>query len=167
MSTYPEIIINKYVWKQFELNKSSIYSNYSSSLIPFFPVSDIKAGDTAWGTKPYIVYDSFMRARTSRKYFYPVKAGQMMYSIKGSISDIFEWRDFISNVLDREDDAARDINEYAGQNLSNTRVYFHCINANQINYIGNTTEQQGQNKMYSANLIVKFDYHITDIYNNS
>lgn len=167
MSNYPEIILNKYMWKQFEIAKPAIYSQYSSSIIPFFPVSDIKAGDTAWGSKAYIVYDSFVKARTTRKYFYPVKSGQMMYSVKGSISEIFEWRDFIVNVLDREDDAARDINEYAGQTLSNSRIYFHCINASQVNYIGNTTEKQGQRKEYSANLIIKYDYHIADIYNNS
>jgi hypothetical protein len=88
-----------------------------------------------------------------------------MYSIKGQISEIYEWRDFIYNVLDREDDAARDINEYSGQNLSNTKIYFHCINASQINYIGNSTEQQGQRKMYSTNLIIRYDYHKKDIYN--
>ena len=106
-----------------------------------------------------------MKTRTANKYFYPVKSSQMMYSIKGSIAEIFDWRDFISNVLDREDDAARDINEYAGQELSNNRIYFHCINTHQVNYTGNTTEQQGKIKQYSANLIIKFDYHITDIYN--
>jgi len=162
--SYPELILNSYMWKQFELAKPSIYANYSN-LTPFFPISDIKAGDTAWGRKPYVVYDSFTKARTARKYFFPVKAGQMMYSIKGNISDIFEWRDFMINVLDREDVAAKDVNEYAGEYLSNTRIFFHCINASQTNYVYNTTEQQGQNKMYSANLVVKYDYHITDIYN--
>lgn len=165
MSNYPEIILNKYVWKQFELNKTSIYNNYGSSIIPFFPVTDIQAGNTAWGTKPYIVYDSFMRARTTRKYFYPIKSGQLMYSIKGQVSEIYEWRDFIHNVLDREDDSAKDVNEYSGEFLNNTRVYFHCINAYQINYIGNTTEQQGQRKSYSTNLMIKYDYHISDVYN--
>ena len=163
MSNYPEIIINKYVWEQFRLNKNSIYSSYT--VTPIIPVTDMQGGDLPWGRKPYIVYDSFMKTRTANKYFYPVKSAQMMYSIKGSIGEIYEWRDFISNVLDREDDAARDINEYAGQNLSNTRIYFHCINTHQVNYIGNTTEQQGKFKQYSANLVIKFDYHISDVYN--
>lgn len=164
MSRYPEIIINKYVWEQFSLQKPAIYSQYSG-IIPFFPVNDIKAGDTAWGTKPYIVYDSFAKPRSKNRYFYPIKSTQMMYSIKGSISEIYDWRDFILNVLDREDDAAKDINEYAGENLSGVRSYFHCINAYQMNYIGNTTEQTGQRKMLSANLIIKYDYHISDVYN--
>ena len=164
MSKYPELIINSYVWKQFEIAKPQIHSQYSG-VVPIFPVTDVKAGDSAWGSKPYIVWDSFAKARTTNRYFYPVKSTQMIYSIKGSISEIYDWRDFIINVLDREDDAAKEINEYAGENLSNLRSYFHCINAYQMNYIGNTTEQTGQRKMLSANLIVKYDYHITDIYN--
>lgn len=164
MSRYPELIINSYLWKQFELAKPAIYSQYSG-VTPIFPVTDTKAGDTAWGLKPYIVYDSFSKPRSTNRYFYPVKSGQLMYSIKGSIAEIYEWRDFIINVLDREDVAAREINEYAGENLSNLRSYFHCINAYQMNYIGNTTEMTGQRKQFSTNLIIKYDYHITDIYN--
>lgn len=164
MSSYPDLIINGYVWEQFRLAKPSIYSQYSAK--PFVPVRDINS-DYPWGIKPYIIYDSFMKARSTNKYFYPVKTTQMMYSIKGSISEIYEWRDFISNVLDREDDAAKDINEYAGEsNLFNPlTIKFHCINTSQVNYTGSTTEQGGQRKQYSANLIVKYDYHITDIYN--
>lgn len=164
MSSYPDLIINSYVWEQFRLAKSSIYSNYSSR--PFVPIRDINS-DYPWGDSPYIVYDSFMRPRSKNKYFYPIKTAQMMYSIKGSVSDIYEWRDFISNVLDREDDAAKDINEYAGNsgNFDPLTVKFHCINTSQVNYVGNTTEQSGQRRHYSANLIVKYDYHITDIYN--
>lgn len=162
MSRYPELIINSYVWKQFEIAKSSIHADYAAT--PFIPVRDMSS-EYPWGTKPYIVYDSFTKPRSTNRYFYPVKSGQLMYSIKGSISEIYEWRDFIINVLDREDVAAQEINEYAGENLANVRSYFHCINAYQMNYIGNTTEQQGQRKQFSTNLIVKYDYHISDIYN--
>lgn len=165
MSEYPEVIINKYVWKQFELAKPTIYSKYGST-IPIFPITDNKAGDTAWGSKPYIIYDSFIRPRSTNKYFYPVKCAQMMYSIKGTISEIYEWRDFIVNVLDREDVAAQDINQYAG-NLSNDNIYFHCINAMQIKYVGSTTQQTSTTKLYSTELVIRYDYHLTDIYNNA
>lgn len=166
MSTYPDLVINAYVWEQFRLAKSSIYAQYTH--MPFVPVRDI-GSEYPWGNKPYVVYDSFMKARTTNKYFYPIKTAQMMYSIKGNVSEIYEWRDFISNVLDREDVAASDINEYAGQSgdFDPLTVKFHCINTSQVNYTGNTSEQQGQRRQYSANLIIKYDYHITNIYNNS
>ena len=165
MSDYPEIIINKYVWHQFQLAKPTIYAKYGSTL-PIFPITDNKAGDTAWGNKPYIIYDSFIRARSMNKYFYPVKCAQMMYSIKGSIAEVYEWRDFIINVLDREDASAQDINQYAGT-LNNDNIYFHCINAMQVKYIGSTSQMTGTNKYYSTELIIRYDYHLSDIYNNA
>jgi len=165
MSEYSEVLINKYVWRQFQIAKPTTYNKYSS-IVPFFPVSDVKAGDTAWGNKPYIVYDSFIRPRSINKYFYPVKSTQMMYSIKGSISEVFEWRDFIMNVLDREDAAANDINEYAGTTLSNDNIFIQCINVTQLKYIGPTSQQSGTNKMFSTELVIRYDYHISNMYNN-
>ena len=165
MSDYTETIINKYVWRQFQLAKPTIYAKYTG-IIPIFPVSDVKAGDTAWGNKPYIVYDSFIRARSSNRYFYPMKSGQLMYSIKGGLADIFDWRDFISNVLDREDAAAHDVNEFAGT-LNNNKYFFHCLNVSQLKYPGSSTKETGIDKKYATDLIIRYDYHLINIYNNS
>jgi len=165
MSEYPEVAINKYVWKQFQIAKPAIYSQYGST-VPFFPVTDVKAGDTAWGTKPYVIYDSFIRARSTNRYFYPVKCAQIMYSIKGTLSEIYDWRDFIINVLDREDAAAKEINEFAGT-LNNNKYYFHCINASQLKYIATSTKDNGIKERYSTELIIRYDYHLTNIYNNN
>ena len=165
MSEYPEVAINKYVWAQFQLAKPTTYAQYGST-IPFFPVTDVKAGDTAWGTKPYVIYDSFIRARSSNRYFYPIKAGQLMYSIKGNLADIFDWRDFIANVLDREDAAANDINEFAGT-LNNNKYFFHCINVSQLKYPGSSTKETGIDKKYATEVIIRYEYHLNNIYNNS
>lgn len=165
MSEYPEVAINKYVWKQFELVKPVVYAQYGS-IIPFFPVTDVKAGDAAWGTKAYIIYDSFIRSRSTNRYFYPIKSGQMIYSIKGNLQDIFEWRDFISNVLDREDAAANDVNEFAGT-LNNNKYFFHCLNVSQVKQIATSSKESGIKEKYSTELIVRYDYHLANIYNNS
>lgn len=176
MSNYPEVAINEYVWEQFRLDslKSASASylggfNYNQykGIVPFFPVSDNTSGRTKWNDKTYIVYDSFMKGRTKYPYFYPIKTSQMMYSIKGDLEEIYKWRDFISNILDREDVAAQDINQYAGQNLSGINFSFHCINVMQYNYISNVTESTSTKKTFSTNLIIKYDFHRTDIYNNA
>jgi hypothetical protein len=171
MSNLVEPIINKYIWKQFELNGAANVPGFSFStyggVTPIFPVSDNKSGDAKWGPKPYIIYDSFMKGRVSNKYFYPVKCAQMMYSIRGaSLEEIFYWRDFIINIADREDRTAFDVNQFAGQNIQNNKINFHCINASQVNYVGNTTETAGLQKTFSTNVVIKYDYHATDIYNN-
>ena len=171
MSNLVEPIINKYIWKQFEINGASNVPGFSFSqykgVVPIFPVSDNKSGDAKWGSKPYIIYDSFMKGRVGNKYFYPVKSAQMMYAIRGaSLEEIFYWRDFIINVVDREDAAAFDINQFAGETFENNKIHFHCINASQANYVGNTTETLGVQKTFSTNLIIKYDYHSSNIYNN-
>lgn len=171
MSNLVEPILNKYIWKQFETNGASYIPGFSFSqykgVIPIFPVSDNKSGDAKWGNKNYIIYDSFMKGRVSNKYFYPVKSAQMMYSIRGaSLEDIFYWRDFIINVTDREDAAAFDVNQFAGETIQNNNIRFHCINSSQANYVGYTTETLGVQKTFSTNLIIKYDYHSSNIYNN-
>jgi hypothetical protein len=165
MSNYPEVAINKYVWRQFQLAKPTIYNAYKTG-IPIFPVSDNLSGDSEWGGKTYIIYDSFAKPRSVNKGFYPIKSAQMMYSIKGDLTSIYEWRDFIINVLDREDIAARDVNSYAPTVLNDMNFYFHSICAYQMNYIGNTTEASGTVKDFATNIIIRYDYHITNIYNN-
>jgi hypothetical protein len=171
MSSLVEPIINKYVWKQFEINGASNVPAFSFSqykgVVPIFPVSDNKSGDAKWGSKPYIIYDSFMKGRVNNKYFYPVKSAQMMYSIRGaSLEEIFHWRDFIINVTDREDAAAYDVNQFAGETIENNSIRFHCINSFQDNYVGYTTETLGVQKTFSTNLIIKYDYHMSSVYNN-
>lgn len=166
MSSYPEVAINKYVWKQFEIAKPAIFSAYKG-VVPIFPVSDNKSGDTKWGARTYIIYDSFIKSRMKNKGIYAIKSAQMMYSIKGEIASIYEWRDFIVNVLDREDISARDVNNFAGTNFNDNQYYFHSICTNQINYIGNTTETGGVLKEFSTNIVIKYDYHITNVYNNA
>ena len=68
--------------------------------------------------------------------------------------------------LDREDAAANDINEFASASINNFNIRFHCINTNQVNYIGNSSETQGIKRLFSTNLIIKYDYHSSNIYNN-
>ena len=174
MNSYPENAINEYVWEQFRLDSLKAasasylggfkYSQYNG-IVPFFPVSDNVSGSTKWKDKTYVIYDSFA-TKKPYKGLYPVKSSQMMYSIRGSLEDIYLWRDFITNVLDREDVAGNEISEYAGANMSNVNFRFHCINVFQNNYIGNSTESSGVTKTYSTNLVIKYDYHITNVYNN-
>ena len=172
MNNLVEPILNKYIWKQFETNGAEyipgfLFSQYKG-VTPIFPVSDNKSGDAKWGSKNYIIYDSFMKGRVGNRYFYPIKSAQLMYSIRGSsLENIFYWRDFIINVTDREDAAAFDVNQFAGENIENNKINFHCINSFQANYVGYTTETAGIQKSFSTNLIIKYDYHLSNIYNNS
>ena len=159
MSKYPEQLINEYVWSRFAVRKPTVYSQYSG-VLPFFPVTDALS-DKAWGSKPYVVYDSMMRPRSNKNWHYAIKSGQMMYGIRGSIAEIYEWRDFISNVLDRQDQTAKELNAYAGANNAST-TFFHSLETFQLNYAGSTSDKSETRKMYSTDLIIKYDYHRSD-----
>lgn len=154
---YPERLINSYVWDQFRQHKSGIYSKYGQ-ITPIFPVDDIQAGDGAWSGKPHIIYDSMVRPRQTRKSFYPVKSGQLLYSVRGSIDEIFEWREFIIDVLDREDQAAREINEFGGTLENN--IFLHTICAYQLTYINTSYKNTPtQRKEQSADIVIPYEYH--------
>lgn len=183
----PENIINLYVWEQFKTRAPEFYNLYpptvgGNDLVPFFPAGtgnlppEIVDGDL-----PYITFDKFIKVRTgSYKYFYPMKSDQMRYTIHGGSlfgnpgnnSDRYgltiELTSMISKILDREDQAAEEINEFT-QNLPNYndedypidfKYNFHCINVFQSGYA--ESQQDVANLMEyrpTRDLIIKYDYH--------
>jgi hypothetical protein len=190
----PENIINQYVWEQFKTKAPTFYNAYppdsgGKDFLPFFPAgaSNIP-GYILEQNKPYIIFDKFTKVRTgSYKYFYPVKSEQMRYTIYGgsmgqygnpSSEDLgytpgytfdrygstINLTSLITIILDREDAAAEDINEFAGNLYENTSDYFkyrfHCINVFQSGYA--ESQQDVSNLMEyrpSRDLIIKYDYH--------
>jgi len=182
----PEQIINLYVWEQFKTYApqfSSLYppSSGGSQIVPFFPApasnlpSQVLENDL-----PYIVFDKFSRIRGGYKYFYPIKTDQMRYTIHGGSlwgvnkfqQDRFETTynltSLVQSILDREDDAGKDINEFT-KNLPDynspsypelNRYHFHCVNVYQSGF---TDNQQDVSDFMEYNptrdLIIKYDYH--------
>lgn len=96
--------INKYVWDILKSDPtlSAKYdkyrATYGANFIPFFPVYDNNAGDSSWGSECYVLYDS-LRPRSNRP-IVTEKREQILYTIVGTIPEIFEFRDTILNVLD-------------------------------------------------------------------
>jgi len=183
----PENIINQYVWEQFKTKAPEFYNLYpplsgGNNFIPFFPSGtgnippEILDGDL-----PYIIFDKFTKVRTGQyKYFYPIKSDQMRYTIYGgslygepsNVTDRYgvtiQLTSLISMILDREDDAASDINEfsktlpeYSGSTYpAEFRYYFHCVNVFQSGYAESQTDVANlMNYMPKRDLIIKYDYH--------
>jgi hypothetical protein len=162
----PELLVNRYVWEQFRLADETFYNQYRNNgigFVPIFPINDPNASNIAWGSRPYILYDNFVKARTGKdKYFYPIKSQQMLYSIRGaSVEDVYAMRHVMLSSLDREDAAAEDINEFVGP----SDVKFQCVNAYQVTYMKDATNLDTTRTPYQTDLIVKFDYHVNTSYN--
>lgn len=165
-----EVIINHYVWDKFKEYAPDLVVEYKHSM-PFIPVSDVRGGKFPWEEKAYVVYDSYYMNKSTYRNFYPIKCSQMIYSIKGSIQEIFDWRDFIVNILDRGDQAAQEINnpgfiDFLPPELrERVRTHFHSISVYQVNSINQSTKQSGVEKDFSTDLIIKYDYHISNLFN--
>ena len=150
-------------------------------IIPFFPAPANNLPTAVIDNDlPYVMFDKFSRIRGGYKYFYPIKTDQMRYTIVGgSLYDInrnqqdryattINLTSLIQNILDREDDAARDINEFTktlpDYNDPNypelNKYYFHCVNVYQSGF---TDTQQDVSDFMEYNptrdLIIKYDYH--------
>jgi len=167
-------------------------------IIPFFPAGTGNIPpEVLENDLPYIVFDKFTRVRTgSHKYFYPVKSDQMRYTIYGGSLPEYPYKfidgkensefyytpnfgfdrygftigltSLITLILDREDAAARDINEFGKDipgYLSQEDYFtynFHCINVFQSGYA--ESQQDVANLMEyrpTRDLIIRYDYSST------
>lgn len=159
---YPPAIINSYVWAQFTENAPQFVSQYNG-IVPIFPVRDALAADSTWGSKPYIIYDNMARFRTAR--FYGIRKEQLLYSVRGEVPEIFMVRDLITDILDRSDDAAKDINDYAGDNLENPLIFFHDFRVYQMSGTSEKTDNISNRQYYATEMIIEYQYHPQEIYN--
>lgn len=164
MQTYkfPPAIINAYVWEQFTQNAPNFVAPYQG-ITPIFPVRDNMGGNYPWGSRPYIIYDNMARIRTSR--FYGIRKEQLFYSIRGDVPEIFTVRDLITDILDRADDTAKDINHFAGENLENPLIFFHDFKVFQMSNTNEKTDAVSNRQYYTTEMIIEYQYHQQSIYN--
>lgn len=186
----PEEIINRYIWEQFKTYAPKFYNTYAqvsggNAIIPFFPAPPSSV--PAWivdENLSYIVFDKFTRVRGGNKTFYPIKTDQMRYSIVGGHIDgeqvgygyreedryanTINLTSLIFKILDREDAAAQDVNEFAktlpgyDESPDIFKYYFHNFNVYQSGF----TDSQADVANFmeytpTRDLIIRYDYHST------
>lgn len=155
----PTLYVNKYLWAQMCSIDTSLPTTYDN-IVPFFPLADSRAGDAGWGSKPYVVYDVLFKMRG--KAFYPVKKAQIMYFVRGSAEDVIAWSNAISVILDREDSAAKDINNHFSDLSTNTGVFFHRLRVLQIDMVNDNRQDLTVRQQYTGSMVVEMEYHMTN-----
>jgi hypothetical protein len=131
----PTLAVNGFLWDtmqqiynaNIEENEQKLADKYDGK-VPFYPIGDSAAGDEPWDKNPYFIYDRVFRF--SSKPFYEHKRENTLYYLKAREIDSLEWSSVIQTILDREDDAAKDINDWIrAQEDGNDLypVYFHNI----------------------------------------
>lgn len=155
---FPPIAINKFIWAKFAEEYPETAAGYQ--VVPFFPTYDNTAIGNSWDDKLYVVYDVIAKYRASA--FYPIKSESTLYSLRGKIEDVFLWREFVIDMLDKMDDAAKDINEWLGENEPDNEVFFHEFTVYQSEYARAATKRaaDSQFNLYAAELIISYKYHL-------
>lgn len=161
--TLPALTINGYLWHTMKTIDSTLQKKYGN-VIPFFPISDNASGKKAWENKPYIIYDRMLRV--NRSPFYPMKNEHILYYLKGNEINTLEWGMALEYILDREDDAAQDINDWNRSQENPANIYFHNLRVFQTDRGDQgspaLTRDFSTRPFYITQFVVDARYHFTD-----
>lgn len=125
----PPLAVNGYLWDTMkQLDPTLTQAKKYGSKIPFFPIGDSASGQKQWENKPYFIYDRVFRFASSP--FYPKKRESFLYYLKAPVIDSLQWSAAVQLILDREDDAAKDINDWIRlqpNGCDDYPLYFHNL----------------------------------------
>lgn len=160
--TFPPTVVNGYLWHTMKQIEPSLEKKYR--VAPFFPVSDNVSGDASWNNKTYIIYDRMMRI--TRDPFYPIKNDHIMYFLKSNEKELFTWGMAIQYILDREDDAAQDVNEWNRSQAHPANVYFHNLRVYETDTgdmgTATLTRDFSTRPNFVSRFVIDAKYHFTD-----
>jgi hypothetical protein len=160
-------IVNKYLWDTMKAIQPSLSEskNYGQT-IPIFPLGDASSGKKSWENKSYIIYDRmFTKMKDS---FYPIKCEEIRYNLKAKERDTFIWGSAIQTILDRSDDAGKDINkwirDHGGKDIY--PIFFHKLRVYQVaSSLATETENLRDFSIrpyYVSEFIIDMEYHYTN-----
>lgn len=154
------LAVNGYLWDTMKLVDKSLPTVYGN-LIPFFPVGDSVAGQTLWENKPYFVYDRVFRF--SGNPFHPIKRESILYDLKAKEVDSLQWASALQLILDREDDAAKDINNWIRNHDTpeDFPIFFHSVRVYQSRSSAGSVNESSTSPYYITSFIIDAHYHLT------
>jgi hypothetical protein len=176
---FPPVWVNAYI--QQELNKygfsvltipsnATAIDDLSKNRIDIPTQYDDEGIALAQQPDVVIQYDRLFRFRRSG--FYPLKCEQLLYYVYSTPSKILDVSTILSQLLDRSDAAAEDLNKWAmvKQNGENpltdlavplTRnVYFHDMKVYQLEEVRDLTELSALRGLTLNKFIIEYDYHV-------
>jgi len=163
---FAPVVVNNYLWSVMKLMEPSLSSssNYGST-IPFLPLGDAAAGTLGWGDKTYVIYDRMFKAMKDPSYW--VKCEEVKYQLKAKEQDTFIWGSAIQQILDRHDDAAKDVNDWIRSNGGDNAypIFFHSMRVFQLaRYLATDSENirdLSSRSFYVTEFAVDMKYHYT------
>lgn len=171
---FPPHWVNAYLFDKLgEYGEEQVGISATQTIVPFIPTMTTGTDEiyqqitdeTGIAQPTLVAYDRLMRFRTSP--FYGIKREQILYTIQGSITSVNNINVVISQLLDREDAAAQDINNWAKENpislggtQVNQNVFFHNFRVYQVDETRDLIELASVNLGNTVSkIIVEYDYH--------
>ena len=176
----PLLYINHYLhsllssYTDINMAKNPNIDNY----VPFVPAGvttnvdafyeNLAATSGFEGELPSVIfYDRLLRLRSSS--FYVGKREQGLYTIYATASQAYKIGLVISQVLDREDVSAQDLNKWMNDNKADLiakglpmRVFFRSMKVFQVDESRDLLELQSFKGGTMHKYIVEYDYHLKD-----
>ena len=171
---FPPHWINAYLFDKLA-EYDDIGISATQQLIPIFASTPTNTEEvyknvveTTTLTNPLVIqYDRLLRFRAGP--FYPVKKEQLLYYLYStSLANVNNANIVISQLLDREDAAAQDLNKWAAENADKLNVphnvFFHNIKVYQIDETRDIVELASARTIFTNKLIIEYEYHSQDGY---
>lgn len=176
----PLLYINHYLhsllssYTDINMAKNPNIDNY----VPFVPAGvttnvdafyeNLAATSGFEGELPSVIfYDRLLRLRNSS--FYVGKREQALYTIYATASQAYKIGLVISQVLDREDASAQDLNKWMNDNRADLvakglpmKVFFRSMKVFQVDESRDLLELQSFKGGTMHKYIVEYDYHLKD-----
>jgi hypothetical protein len=171
---FPPHWINSYLFDKLgEYDPLEVGITPNQTIVPFFApmptgreeLYDQLKSNSGLSQPTMITYDRLIRFRSGP--FYPVKKEQLVYTVYGSVQSVQNINIIISQLLDREDAAAQDINDWAKNNpimlngdAVDLNVFFHGIRVYQVDESRDLVELSSVNMGdFVSKIIIEYDYH--------
>ena len=162
----PPLAVNGYLWDTMKkIDPTLTQTKRYGKKMPFFPIGDSAAGQKQWENKPYFIYDRVFRFASNP--FYPKKRESFLYYLKAKPVETLQWSAALQLILDREDDSAKDINQWIRENdaAEEYPVYFHTLRIYQARSGSPSSEgmlrEESSRPYYITEFMIDVCYHHT------
>jgi hypothetical protein len=172
---FPPHWINAYLFNKLggDYGPQRVGMGINQTIIPFFAptatgreeIYQQLVSNTGLAQPTMITYDRLMRFRVSP--FYGIKREQLIYTIYGSVQSVQNINIIVSQLLDREDVAAQEVNDWSRDNgislngqTIDPNVFFHNFRVYQIDETRDLLELNSVNlSEWTSKIIIEYDYH--------
>jgi hypothetical protein len=160
------LAVNGYLWDTMKAIEPTLSNsrNYGQT-VPIFPLGDAASGKKSWENKTYLIYDRMFKPMKDP--FYQVKCEELRYHLKAKEDDTFIWGSVLQQILDRQDDAGKDVNQWIRENGGSETypIYFHSIRVYQVSSSIATEKENLRDfsvrPFYITEFIFDLKYHYT------